>query len=88
MLPVLLAMSLINYATVENGAPWITTVGAGTLDRSFLATMTLENGLTIEGTSYFPESIFFTNLTLYYGKGNKSKELCIRQWIETRLLER
>ena len=69
-------MSLINYATVENGAPWITTVGAGTLDRSFLATMTLENGLTIEGTSYFPESIFFTNLTSYYGKGNKSKELC------------
>ncbi|KAM4082095.1 hypothetical protein ACJW30_11G143700 [Castanea mollissima] len=65
-----------NYATVENGAPWITTVGAGTLDRSFLATMTLENGLTIEGTSYFPESIFFTNLTLYYGNGNKSKELC------------
>ena len=69
-------MSLINYATVENGAPWITTVGAGTLDRSFVATMTLENGLTIEGPSYFPESIFFTNLTLYYGKGNKSKELC------------
>ncbi|KAL0007201.1 hypothetical protein SO802_008703 [Lithocarpus litseifolius] len=65
-----------NYATVENGVPWITTVGAGTLDQSFLATMTLENGLAIEGTSYFPESIFFTNLTLYHGKGNKSKELC------------
>ncbi|GMY22540.1 subtilisin-like protease SBT1.7 [Fagus crenata] len=62
--------------TVGNGAPWITTVGAATLDRSFTATMTLENGLTIEGTSYFPESVSLTNLTLYYGKGNMSKAIC------------
>uniref|UniRef100_A0A2N9EIA5 Peptidase S8/S53 domain-containing protein n=2 Tax=Fagus sylvatica TaxID=28930 RepID=A0A2N9EIA5_FAGSY len=62
--------------TVHNGAPWITTVGAATLDRSFVATMTLENGFTIEGTSYFPESVFLTNLTLYYGKGNMSKAIC------------
>uniref|UniRef100_A0A2N9EVE5 Inhibitor I9 domain-containing protein n=1 Tax=Fagus sylvatica TaxID=28930 RepID=A0A2N9EVE5_FAGSY len=47
-----------------------------TLDRSFVATMTLENGLTIEGTSYFPESVSLTNLTLYYGKGNMSKAIC------------
>ncbi|GMY22537.1 subtilisin-like protease SBT1.7 [Fagus crenata] len=62
--------------TIQNGAPWITTVGAATLDRSFVATMTLENGFTIEGTSYFPESVFLTNLTLYYGKGNMSKTIC------------
>uniref|UniRef100_A0A2N9EVJ9 Inhibitor I9 domain-containing protein n=1 Tax=Fagus sylvatica TaxID=28930 RepID=A0A2N9EVJ9_FAGSY len=66
----------MNLKTVDNGAPWIMTVGAATLDRSFVATMTLENGLTIEGTSYFPESVFLTNLTLYYGKGNMSKEIC------------
>ncbi|TQD86970.1 hypothetical protein C1H46_027484 [Malus baccata] len=33
-----------------NGAPWITTVGAGTLDRTFSATFTLDNGFTIEGS--------------------------------------
>ncbi|GMY22536.1 subtilisin-like protease SBT1.7 [Fagus crenata] len=61
---------------VYNGAPWITTVGAATLDRSFVARMTLENGLTVEGTSYFPESVSLSNLTLYYGKGNMSKAIC------------
>lgn len=64
------------FATVVNAAPWITTVGAGTLDRSYLATMTLGNGVTMEGTSYFPGSVSFTNLTLYYGKGNTSKAIC------------
>jgi subtilisin family serine protease len=64
------------FKTVHNGAPWITTVGAGTLDRSFQATMTLENGISFEGTSYFPESVFITDLHLYYGKGNTSKAIC------------
>jgi subtilisin family serine protease len=64
------------FKTVHNGAPWITTVGAGTLDRSFQATVTLENGISFEGTSYFPESIFITDLHLYYGKGNTSKAIC------------
>ncbi|GMY22782.1 subtilisin-like protease SBT3 [Fagus crenata] len=61
---------------VHNGAPWITTVGAGTLDRSFQATVTLENGISFEGTSYFPESIYITDSHLYYGKGNTSKAIC------------
>uniref|UniRef100_A0A2N9F9X2 Subtilisin-like protease fibronectin type-III domain-containing protein n=1 Tax=Fagus sylvatica TaxID=28930 RepID=A0A2N9F9X2_FAGSY len=64
------------FKTVHNGAPWITTVGAGTLDRSFQATVTLENGISFEGTSYFPESVFITDLHLYYGKGNTSKAIC------------
>ncbi|KAL4652109.1 hypothetical protein ACB092_01G209500 [Castanea dentata] len=46
------------FKTVHNGAPWITTVGAGTLDLSFQAVVTLENGVSLEGTSYFPESVF------------------------------
>ncbi|GMY22789.1 subtilisin-like protease SBT1.7 [Fagus crenata] len=50
--------------------------GAGTLDRSFQATVTLENGISFEGTSYFPESIFIADLHLYYGKGNTSKAIC------------
>ncbi|KAM5565725.1 subtilisin-like protease SBT3 [Rosa sericea] len=62
--------------SIYNGAPWITTVGAGTLDRSFTATMTLENGLTVEGTSYFPESVYITDAPLYHGKDNVSKAMC------------
>ena len=64
------------FKTVHNGAPWITTVGAGTLDQSFQATVTLENGISFEGTSYFPESVFITDIHLYYGKGNTSKAIC------------
>ncbi|KAM4131587.1 hypothetical protein ACJW30_01G186400 [Castanea mollissima] len=36
------------FKTVHNGAPWITTVGAGTLDLSFQAVATLENGVSLE----------------------------------------
>ncbi|KAF8410080.1 hypothetical protein HHK36_002602 [Tetracentron sinense] len=64
------------WNSTYNGAPWIMTVGAGTVDRNFVATMTLGNGLTIEGTSYFPQGIYITNALLYYGKGNTSKEIC------------
>ncbi|KAG8632639.1 hypothetical protein MANES_18G039300v8 [Manihot esculenta] len=64
------------HNTTYNGAPWIITVGAGTLDRSFTGTMTLENGLTVEGTTYFPESIYITDAYLYYGNGNRSKAIC------------
>ncbi|XP_050283076.1 subtilisin-like protease SBT1.8 [Quercus robur] len=64
------------FKTVDNVAPWITTVGAGTLGREFYAKMTLENGVSIEGSSYFPESVFITDLPLYYGKDNVSKALC------------
>ncbi|XP_030476600.1 subtilisin-like protease SBT3 [Syzygium oleosum] len=64
------------YNTTFNGAPWIMTVGAGTIDRSFIATSTLGNGLTIEGTSYFPESIYITDAQVYYGKDNPDKAKC------------
>ncbi|GMY22769.1 subtilisin-like protease SBT3 [Fagus crenata] len=30
----------------------------------------------MEGTSYFPERVFIDDLPLYYGKGNRSKEIC------------
>ena len=38
--------------------------------------MTLENGVSLEGTSYFPESVFITDLPSYYGKANLSKAMC------------
>ncbi|KAK1549104.1 hypothetical protein Q3G72_010301 [Acer saccharum] len=59
-----------------NGAPWIAIVGAATLDRSFTAMMTLENGLAVQGISFFPESIYITNASLYYGRDNVSKAMC------------
>ncbi|KAM1527336.1 hypothetical protein ACFXTI_016506 [Malus domestica] len=62
--------------STHNGAPWITTVGAGTLDRTFTATLTLDNGYTVEGESYFPESVYIADKPLYYGKDSVSKSTC------------
>ncbi|GMY22783.1 subtilisin-like protease SBT3, partial [Fagus crenata] len=44
--------------------------------------MTLENGDSFEGTSYFPESVFITDSLLYYGKGNTSKAICIHRALD------
>ncbi|XWS70937.1 hypothetical protein CRYUN_Cryun03dG0093500 [Craigia yunnanensis] len=38
-------------ATMANEPPWITTVGAGTIDRDFPATIHLENSVSVLGTS-------------------------------------
>ncbi|KAM1507330.1 hypothetical protein PS1_016961 [Malus domestica] len=59
-----------------NGAPWITTVGAGTLDRTFTATLTLDNGFTVEGESYFPKGVYSADKPLYYGKDSVRKSTC------------
>ncbi|KAK1430312.1 hypothetical protein QVD17_12961 [Tagetes erecta] len=65
--------------TVTNGAPWITTVGAGTIDRDFAAYVTPggdpNNGVLI-GKSLFPENLLVDRVLIYYGYGNKSKETC------------
>ncbi|CAL0301279.1 unnamed protein product [Lupinus luteus] len=50
--------------TLSNPAPWIITVGASTVDRSFLTPIKLRNGRTIEGHSITPvpvheEKIFY-----------------------------
>ncbi|KAG7650733.1 Subtilisin-like protease SBT3.17 [Arabidopsis thaliana] len=54
-----------NAQTVDNVAPWIITVAATSLDRSFPIPITLGNNLTIlgEGLNTFPE-VGFTNLIL------------------------
>ncbi|KAF9588813.1 hypothetical protein IFM89_016173 [Coptis chinensis] len=71
-----------SHNSTHNGAPWIITVGAGTVDRSFLGTLTLANGLTLEGISYFPESVYITNTPLYYGKNNTNKANCERSSLD------
>ncbi|KAL6010754.1 hypothetical protein ACLOJK_001196 [Asimina triloba] len=64
------------YNSIHNGAPWILTVGAGTIDRDFRASVTLGNDLTFEGTSKYPESVYIARVPLYYGKVNKHKAAC------------
>lgn len=64
-------------STIYNGAPWIMTVGAGTIDRSYVATLELGNGLTFQGTSYFPSSVSITNTEIYYEHSNPNKSGCL-----------
>jgi hypothetical protein len=41
-------------STVTNVAPWMTTVGASTVDRMFPANLTLGNGVVLAGQSLYP----------------------------------
>ncbi|KAK1434658.1 hypothetical protein QVD17_00407 [Tagetes erecta] len=64
-------------STIYNGAPWIMTVGAGTMDRSYIATLELGNGMNFEGISYFPTSVLITDTPLYYGSNDTKKAGCL-----------
>ncbi|KAF9602788.1 hypothetical protein IFM89_031557 [Coptis chinensis] len=62
--------------TMFNGAPWITTVGAGTIDREFLAYVTLGDGVaTIKGKSIYPMDLSISHVSLYYGQ-DTNKQNC------------
>ncbi|KAJ8546524.1 hypothetical protein K7X08_032401 [Anisodus acutangulus] len=56
--------------TVTNVAPWISTVGASTIDRKFPADLVLGNGKRITGASLYKGDPF-NHLPLVYG-GNAS----------------
>ncbi|ERN08675.1 hypothetical protein AMTR_s00017p00216660 [Amborella trichopoda] len=62
--------------SINNGAPWIMTVGAGTIDQSFAGSVTLGNGVTIEGDSYSSEDASVSGAPLYYGVGNATEMAC------------
>ncbi|XWS68035.1 hypothetical protein CRYUN_Cryun04dG0055700 [Craigia yunnanensis] len=63
--------------TILNGAPWITTVGAGTIDRDFAAHVTLVDGdSTVTGKPAYPKNLFVSGVPIYFAHGNRTKELC------------
>ncbi|KAG2535036.1 hypothetical protein PVAP13_9NG045000 [Panicum virgatum] len=68
-------------ATLSNGAPWVTTVGAGTIDRDFPAYVALGNGKNYTGVSlYSGKPLPTTPVPLIYA-GNASNssmgQLCM-----------
>ncbi|XVF64064.1 hypothetical protein PTKIN_Ptkin09bG0137100 [Pterospermum kingtungense] len=62
--------------STHNVALCITTVGAGTLDRSFIAIVILRNNLTLVGKSEFPNPVIIRDTPLYNGKGYLNKTMC------------
>lgn len=63
--------------TTENGAPWITIVGASTLDRNtFAAEMSLPDGSIFQGISRFPISAYLSDASLDYRVEEFNKSVC------------
>ncbi|CAL0320257.1 unnamed protein product [Lupinus luteus] len=71
--------------SVSNVAPWIATIGAGTLDRNFPAYAILGNKKKITGVSlYSGKGIGSTPLSLVY---NKSSNLCMPGSLDPKLVQ-
>lgn len=67
-----------NKASLANVAPWIMTVGAGTLDRDFPAYAVLGNKNRFNGVSlYSGTGMGNKPVGLIYNKGNISSNLCL-----------
>ncbi|XP_057493149.1 subtilisin-like protease SBT1.7 [Actinidia eriantha] len=58
--------------SLSNVAPWITTVGAGTLDRDFPAYVSLGSGLNISGVSLYRGDAFPNKMLPFVYAGNAS----------------
>lgn len=54
--------------TLHNGIPWVLTVAAGSIDRSFAGILSLGNGVVITGWTMFPAKAKIRNLPLLYNK--------------------
>ncbi|XP_010261834.1 PREDICTED: subtilisin-like protease SBT1.8 [Nelumbo nucifera] len=74
-------------ASLANVAPWIATVGAGTLDRDFPAYAHLGNGKRFSGVSLYSGKGMGTKpVSLFYGKGNETSNLCLPGSLEPELV--
>ncbi|KAL5698303.1 hypothetical protein ACHQM5_029361 [Ranunculus cassubicifolius] len=70
-------------ASLANVAPWITTVGAGTIDRDFPAFAVVGNGKTFSGVSlYSGVGMGNTPISIVYTKGNSTGNLCLAGSLE------
>ncbi|PIN14217.1 Cucumisin [Handroanthus impetiginosus] len=77
--------------TVKNGAPWILTVGASTIDRKIRATAVLGNSEEFDGESTFrPAGFPSTLLPLVYpglNSSNSSAEFCLPESLRNVVLQ-
>ncbi|XP_017969733.1 PREDICTED: subtilisin-like protease SBT1.1 [Theobroma cacao] len=75
-------------STVKNTAPWIMTVGASSVDRSFPTIVKLGNGQTFEGSS-LSVGKGTEKLPLVYGKtaGGQGAEYCIAGSLNRKLVQ-
>jgi subtilisin family serine protease len=83
--------------TVANVAPWITTVGATTLDRDFPADVVLDGGATIKGVSLYsgkglgtvPYPLIFSGDAGFKGNGTDtySSSLCLAGSLDPALVK-
>ncbi|CAJ1821881.1 unnamed protein product [Sphenostylis stenocarpa] len=60
-----------DLGTLHNGIPWLLTVAAGTIDRTF-GTLILGNGQTITGWTLFPANALVENFPLIYNKNTSA----------------
>ncbi|KAI3756476.1 hypothetical protein L1987_56297 [Smallanthus sonchifolius] len=68
-------------STLSNDAPWILTVGASTLDRKIVASVSLESKDVLDGESLFqPNDFPKENLSLVYpgSNGDQNASLCMQ----------
>lgn len=64
------------HGTINNGAPWLTSVGAGTVDRKLEGALTLGNGTRISFESLYAGNFSALELPLVFmGKCNKVKSI-------------
>ncbi|KAJ9132699.1 hypothetical protein P3X46_033539 [Hevea brasiliensis] len=78
-----------NLMSVTNLAPWLVTVGAGTIDRNFPADVILGNGRRLSGVSlYSGEPLNGTMFPLVYpGKsGGLSTSLCMENSLDSNMV--
>ncbi|CAA3020653.1 subtilisin-like protease [Olea europaea subsp. europaea] len=54
--------------SLHNGIPWVLTVAAGSIDRLCSGTLTLGNGMSIEGWTTFPAPAIVKDASLIYKK--------------------
>ncbi|KAK2986341.1 hypothetical protein RJ640_026605 [Escallonia rubra] len=69
-------------SSVANEAPWITTIGASTLDRRFPAIVRLRNGKFLYGESMYPGNLIPNSekelKLVYLAEGDRGSEYCVK----------